>query len=88
MPMSVGYYADMRREGKGTLLLAGPYRTHPEAIKALEWARRHVLDNFSGWHAFDSYGTCKLTATESRPILPRGKFTPIDFFDHPDGFCA
>jgi hypothetical protein len=73
--MRAGFYADVRREGRGTRLLAGPYRTHAEALTALEWARRRVLLHYSPWHAFDAFGTCRLTGS-----LPAGIFTPLDVF--------
>ena len=67
-----GFYTDIRREGSGTLLLAGPYRTHDEALAAFDWSRDLAL-NYGPWHAFDYFGTCKLVGR-----LPAGIFTPLD----------
>lgn len=69
-----GFYADIRRDGRGTILLAGPYRTYSEAKDALRWARVKALNSGDPRAHFDAYGCCHIDSTRLRS----GIYTPAD----------
>lgn len=61
------YYVSLQR-GSRTALLAGPFKTHTEAIAMVEPATK-LANDLDLWSWFDAYGTCS---------LPRYPWNPRD----------
>lgn len=79
MTTKEGFFAVMRRTGRGTLRLAGPYATYPEASEAVRWTRNKAAASGDPQAIFDTYGVEKLTIA-ARDRFPRGVWTPHNLF--------
>lgn len=66
--MAIGYYVTIKR-GDDFRPLPGPYDDHSDALANVDTGRAKALE-YGAIHAFDYFGTSKITATD----LPQGIF--------------
>jgi hypothetical protein len=60
------YYVSLRR-GKRTALLAGPFKTHTEALATVDRAVK-MANELDQWAWFDAFGTMSLPRDAGNPI--------------------
>ena len=61
------YYVSVVRSAKQRGLLAGPFRTHDEALAHVDRAKTLACE-IDPWCDFDAFGTCSLPYKATNPI--------------------